>query len=114
MCSWYFNPHSGGNKISPSLQKKVQHVVEAYSVTRPWYPKHQIKLRFKGQFCYLDSSENGGEVFPLGRLRHFSEDSWSLAFYTYSNERYEPCVLAHGDWRGTIEQAISVCETYLM
>ena len=30
----------------------------------------------------------------LCRLRYFGdEDRWSMAFYTYSHEKYEPCAL---------------------
>lgn len=111
---WCYDPQSGGKKIPPSTQDKVKQCVAAYEVGRPWYPSHKLKLRFRGQFCYIDVSENDSESVPLARLRHFKEDSWSFAFYTYSNERYEPCIFPHGQQCGTIEQAIAVCEMYLL
>ncbi len=110
---WYYDPHSGGQKIPPKIYDKLRSLVHAYEKTRPWYPKHSLKLRFRGQFCYVDGCEEGKEPFPLGRLRYFSEISWSLAFYTYSNERYEPCLLPNGTATGTMEQGINVCEMYL-
>ncbi len=110
--SWHYDPHSGGNKIPPQIYEEIRAAVHSYEQTRPWYPKHSLKLRFKGQFCYVDSCEND-YISPLGRLRYFSKDQWSLGFFTYSNERYEPCFLANGKMCGSIEDAIRPCEVYL-
>ncbi len=49
----------------------------------------------------------------LCRMRYFGPDDWSLAFYTYSNEKYEPCVFHSGDWFGTPEEAFEIGATYL-
>jgi hypothetical protein len=114
MKGWHYDPHSGGQKISPAVRSKTEAIALAYSKTRPWYPKYQLRLRFRGQFCYLDGCEDGGKAFPLGRLRYFSENKWSLAFYTYSNERYEPCIFPTGEWCGTVEDAIRICEMYCL
>lgn len=112
---WYYNPQSGGNKIPPKLYDKLRERVHAYEQTRPWYPNFSLKVRFKSHFCYIDAVENGTDKvpFPIGRLRYFSENDWSLAFYTYSHERYEPCYLHTGEWCGSVEQAIEPCEIYL-
>jgi hypothetical protein len=110
---WYYNPQSGGNKIPLMLYDKIRKQTHAYEQTRPWYPDSSLKLRFKSQFCYLDAAKEGEAPYPLGRLRYFSDDSWSLAFYTYSNERYEPCLFSSGEWFGFLEQAIAICEVYL-
>jgi hypothetical protein len=37
----------------------------------------------------------------LCRLRYFSEDNWSVAFYTYSHNKYEPSVFDNGTFHGT-------------
>ena len=51
---------------------------------------------------------------PLGRLRYFgNEDAWSYAFFTYSHERYEPCVLDSGQFQGTPEEAFAAGAVYL-
>ncbi len=113
MSGWYFDPQSGGNKIPLQLHQAIISRANAFALTRPWYPKFQLKLRFRSQFCYLDASEKDQQVFPIGRLRYFGPNKWSLAFYTYSNERYEPCFFPTGDWFGTLEEAIEVCEMYL-
>jgi hypothetical protein len=50
----------------------------------------------------------------LCRLRYFGdEDRWSLAFFTYSHERYEPCVFDSGEFHGTPEEALDVGAVYL-
>ena len=50
----------------------------------------------------------------LCRLRYFgNEDEWSLAFFTYSNEKYSPCVFETGSFFGTPEQAFDVGAMYL-
>lgn len=112
--SWHIDPHSGGNKIPPALFEELQTQAHAYEQTCSWHPKHLIKLRFKNQFCYVDSFEEGKGPDPLCRLRYFAPDRWSFAFYTYSNERYEPCVFPNGEWFGTIEQAIAASSLYLI
>ena len=51
----------------------------------------------------------------LCRLRYFAdEERWGFAFYTYSNERYEPSVFPSGEFVGPPEQALGVAaEAYL-
>jgi hypothetical protein len=48
----------------------------------------------------------------LGRIRYFGADKWSYAFYTYSNERYEPATFG-GEWFGTPEEAFDIGARYL-
>ena len=115
MRTWVFDPHSGGVKISPAMKQRVtarilEHAEKHYSgkFTR-------IDVRFRGALCYIDAyqepqvsgkhpTDDLGETKEeyverlrntpthLCRIRHFAEDRWSCAFYTYSNERYEPTV----------------------
>jgi len=48
------------------------------------------------------------------RLRYFGAlKTWSMAYYTYSNERYEPCTFANGTFYGTPEEAFEVGAVYL-
>lgn len=111
---WVFTPHSGGNKIPPAQHDMLRCQAEAFAKTRPWFSEHELVLRFKNQFCYIDAmARKEKKPFSMGRLRYFSENVWSLAFYRYSNERYEPCIFPSGKWRGTLEEAIEVCEIYL-
>ncbi|MGH9434248.1 MAG: hypothetical protein ACRD3T_22195, partial [Terriglobia bacterium] len=75
----------------------------------------QLRVRFKGAFCYIDAEEPGAvEPSPLCRMRYMaSPDRWTLAFYTYSNEKYEPCVFMSGDFFGTPEEALEIGAVYL-
>lgn len=111
---WVYDPHSGGSKIPPKLHEGICEQAESFARTRPWYPQIQLKLRFKNQFCYIDTlEEKGTRLFPLCRLRYF-HSGWSLALFTYSNERYEPCLFSKGKADGTIEEAIKICEPFIL
>jgi len=103
---WVYDPHSGGNKIPPYQYDMLRRQAETFAKTRSWFPKYELILRFKNQFCYLDAlNRKEKEQFPIGRLRYFRENAWSLAFYTYSNERYAPCIFPSGEWEGTLRVA---------
>lgn len=109
---WCLDPQSGGNKIPSDMHEVIAKRVQLYSLRSVWYPKFKIKLRYRNQFCYLDASENGQADFPIGRLRYFDINRWSLAFYAYSSESYKPCLFNDGGWFGTVEQAIDICSLY--
>jgi hypothetical protein len=50
----------------------------------------------------------------LCRLRYFGdEERWTMAFYTYSHERYEPCVFDSGSFHGGPEEAFETAAVYL-
>jgi hypothetical protein len=38
---------------------------------------------------------------------------WSLAFYTYSKEEYEPCIFPSGAFFGTPEEGLEIGGIYL-
>lgn len=89
----------------------------------------RIDVRFRGQFCYIDAyREPGPQVYvPRGmtraevieqqrktptqlcRLRYFGqEDSWSMGFFKYSDEKYELCRFQSGEFFGTPEEAFEI------
>ena len=113
MCPWYFTPHAGGAKIPPAEYSSIISQANAYAATRPWNSTYKLQLRFKSQFCYVDSIEKDGTICALGRLRHMKSGRWSMAFFTYSNDRYTPCCLSNGEDCGSFEEALAVCEAYL-
>lgn len=50
----------------------------------------------------------------LCRLRYFGDENrWTLAFYTYSQEKYEPSVFNSGSFDGTPEEAFEICAVFL-
>ncbi len=110
---WCLDPQSGGTKIPREHYSSIKDQVETYAKKQAWYPSIKIQARFRNQFCYLDSIENGGKIDPLVRLRYFGTNRWTLAFYTYSNEKYEPCIFHNGSWYGSIEEAIDIGSVYL-
>jgi hypothetical protein len=115
MPPWVYDPHSGGNKIPPHSHEAICKQAQAFAISRPWYPRIQLKLRFKSPFCYVDTLEEGDQrLFPLCRLRYFAQDRWSLALFTYSNERYSPCLVSDGKWEGTLKAALQVCERFIL
>lgn len=111
--AWVYDPHSGGVKIPPLDKTVLLKKVEAFARTRSWYPEIQLQLRFKGQFCYVDTINTEKRVLPLCRLRYFSKDNWSFAMFAYSNERYEPCAFSNGKLEGTWQDALLVCEPFI-
>lgn len=133
---WMFDPHTGGRKISPSVQELVRKRILAHAEKNYKGKYSRIEVKFKGPFCYIDAYQEPhvGKKHPtaafgetreefinrlrntpthLCRLRHFDLDRWSVAFYTYSHERYEPCVFPNGQWFGTPEQAFDIGAVYL-
>jgi len=136
MKTWIFNPHTGGVKISPAKQLEVRQRIERHAASNYAGRYSWLGIRFRGALCYIDAFtepeppipsllKTTGETkeqyierlrsFPthLGRLRYFGGDRWSYAFFTYSNERYEPTVFHSGDWFGTPEEAFDIGASYL-
>lgn len=115
MSPWYYNPQTGGTKISERMYDDIRSRILRHG--KKLYPKNisTLNVKIKGQFCYVDAHEPGfKEPMHLCRLRYFSaKDEWSLAFYAYSSEKYEPCVLSSGEWCGTLEEAFETGSTYL-
>ena len=112
---WVYDPQSGGSKIPPPIHDALRKQAECFASVRSWYPRIQLKLRFRNQFCYVDTVEVGGDrQFPLCRLRHFNKRGWSMSLFTYGNMRYEPCVFPDGKWEGTFEAALVVCEPFII
>ena len=115
MAPWVYDPHSGGVKIPPRTYDAICKKAEIFANSRPWHPIIQLKLRFKAQFCYVDTFEEGDlRLFPLCRLRYFSQHRWSFAVFMYGNERYEPCRFSDGESEGTLEAALAVCEQFIV
>jgi len=113
MKRWVYDPQSGGKKISLEHQEEICEQAEAFSKMRPWYSRTRLNLRFKNQFCYIDTLDlTDKKTLPLCRLRNLSR-GWSLALFTYSNERYQPCIFPDGNWEGSLEAAIELCEPFI-
>lgn len=134
---WMRDPHSGGVKIPALLQEVVRERVIAFAEKNYSGKFTRLDIRFKGHFCYIDAytepevpsnfdpvlySKTREEYVErlrntpthLCRLRYHGQvDSWSMDFYTYSNEKYEPCVFENGSFFGTPEEAFKIGAIYL-
>jgi hypothetical protein len=133
---WAFNPHSGGRTISPRLRIDVAERLKKHAASKYKGLYSRIDIRFRGALCYIDAYKEPRQPdqklleitheskaayferirsFPihLGRIRHFGDEKWSYAFYTYSNERYEAATFGNGEWFGTPEQAFDISARYL-
>lgn len=84
---------------------------------------HEISVRFRGKFAYIDVLEPISEsarsyvrdeeklkiteAIPtkLCRLRYSGDlNRWEFAFYKYSDDRYELCLLPSGSFFGKPEE----------
>lgn len=135
---WVYDPQSGGRKIPDAIKPSIRQRILTHAQKHYAGKYSRIEVRFSGKFCYIDAYTEpfvpvdydpglyGGKSrderiaqlreFPthLCRLRYFgNEDNWSMAFYTYSHEKYEPCVFNNGDWHGTPEEAFDTSAVYL-
>lgn len=115
MSPWYFDPQSGGTAVPAEVQVETRKRILKYAEQQGLLKRHKIEVRFRAQFCYIDALEEGARVVThLCRLRYSGGNkSWSLAFYTYSHEKYEPCVFESGDWHGSPEEALKIGSVYL-
>lgn len=105
--------------LTPAIQKQIEERVMAHARKILPLKADQIRVRFKSRsgsdYCYIDADEgNGLALMHLCRLgwRGKSEE-WDLAFYTYSNEKYQQCVYGTGKFLGTPEEALEVGIVYL-
>jgi len=133
---WVFSPHSGGKNIPPRVREAVKERLEKHAAKNYSGRYTHLEISFRGALCYLDAfiepespsrsllkatGETKEEYLNrlrsvpvrLGRLRYFGDDRWSYAFYTYSNEKYEPTLFPTGDWFGAPEEAFDVGAAYL-
>ena len=133
-----YNPHVGGTKIPPATQEAVRKRILEHAQRNYAGKFTRIDVKFRGALCYIDAYQepdapegekhftaDSGETreeyierlrntpIHLVRLRHFDIHRWSVAFYTHSNERYEPCVFHNGEWIGTPEEAFDIGAVYL-
>lgn len=135
--TWIHDPHSGGVKIQKSVQERTRTRILVFAQTHYLGKYTRIGVRFRGALCNVDAytepdipstfdPEVHGESREerierlrntpthMCRLRYFGEkDCWSMAFFTYSNMRYEPSVFNNFTFFGTPEEAFKTSAIYL-
>lgn len=134
---WVYDPHSGGVKVPTVVQERTRNRILAHAQKHYSGKYIRIDVRFRGQLCYIDAytepydpPDFDPKVFGesreehierlrntpthLCRLRYFGDENrWSMAFYTYSQEKYEPSAFGNGSFHGTPEEAFDTCAVYL-
>jgi len=135
---WAYTPHSGGTTIPEAVKVRIRQRILDHAEAHYAGKFNRIEVLFRRQFCYIDAytepyvPEQGynqelcGESrderverlrnLPthLCRLRYFGdENGWTMAFYTYSHEKYEPSFFNNGTWQGTPEEAFDTSSVYL-
>lgn len=133
---WVFNPHTGGVTIPQRTRQRTMERIQKYAAKCDSGKYTRFDIRFRGALCYVDAYvepappskallKQTGEprekflertrAMPvhLCRPRHFAEDRWSMAFFAYSAERYEPCVFPNGTFFGTPEEAFGLAVGHL-
>src|SRR5215475_633220 len=107
MRTWVYNPHVGGINVPLAVRRRTEQRIRDYAQANYRGKFNRLEIRFRGALCYVDAYVDDCPNFPLHlcRLRYFHDDLWSMAFYTYSNEKYEPCVFGNGTFLGTPEEA---------
>jgi len=129
-------PGTGGVPIPPRIQEQTRARIENYAAEHFAGKYTRLDIRFRTHFCYIDAftapppyvqipgyPETEDELrermanIPthLCRLRyHGSDDRWEMAFYKYSDEKYELCILDNGSFYGTPEEGFdSAAQAYL-
>ena len=116
MSPWVYNPHVGGVKIPAEVRQRTEQRIRAYAEAHYGGKFSRLDIRFRGALCYIDAYVEVPPDVPLHlcRLRYFrNESAWSMAFYTYSHEKYEPCMFNDGTFHGTPEEAFKMAAIYL-
>jgi hypothetical protein len=135
--TWVYDPQSGGRQIPDSIKPRIDQRIQDYAAKHYAGKYARIDVRFHGKFCYIDAYTEPDEPkdsllkvtgetreeylkrmrnspIHLCRLRYFGDENrWSMAFYTYSHEKYEPCIFDNGSWEGTPEEAFATSAVYL-
>ena len=114
--NWVFDPHSGGVKLSEARKSQVRDRIIDLAERLYAGRCSRVEIKFRQQFCYLAAvvKEDDSEIRQqLCRLRHFDLEKWSIALFTWSNERYEPCIFPTGEWFGTLEECVSLGGSFL-
>jgi hypothetical protein len=137
MHTWIYDPHSGAVKIPPAVKQRTEQRFRSYAEDKYAGKFTRLGIRFHGTFCYIDAYTEPMEPpvsllqvlnetreqyldrcrnarLHLCRLRFFgNEKRWSMAFYTYSNEKYEPSIFDNWSSHGTPEEAFETSAVYL-
>jgi hypothetical protein len=80
-----------------------------------WPQLADLRVRYHGQFTYVEGELVDGDRLPLLRLRYNgSASSWGFGLYLASSGKYENQILPTGLPIGTAQEALDcACDLYL-
>ncbi len=128
--------NSSGVKISNDIKRRTKERILRYAESNLAGRYTTLDIRFRSYFCYVDAytepklpDKDWPADFPetreehierlrnipyhLFRLKYLGDDErWELAFYNYSNEKYELSVFPSGDFLGTPEVALKTAAEF--
>ncbi len=135
---WVYNPQAGGRAIPEAMKSSISQRILDHAKKNYSGKYNRIDVKFRGKFCYIDAytepfvpaEDYDPAIYGKSReeriaflreipthfcrLRYFGdENQWSMAFYTYSHEKYEPSFFNTGSWTGTPEEAFDTSSLYL-
>ncbi|MEK7270835.1 MAG: hypothetical protein AAB215_07860 [Planctomycetota bacterium] len=135
--TWAYTPHIGGRRIPQDVRERTRNRILAFARKRYHGKYTRIDVRFRGQFCYVDAyveprvlSRFNAKAYGtsreeyierlrntpvhLCRLRFFSsEERWTLGYYSYGSDKYEPSVFKNGTFEGTPEEGFEASAGHL-
>ena len=77
-----------------------------------WPQLHDLRIRHRGAFAYVDAELADGTILPLFRLRYgHSAQHWRFAIYLASKNGYEDSILPSGRPVGTPQEALDCAAT---
>ena len=83
-------------KIPDSTKASLHHLLIDRSRQR-WPQLREIRMRYRGEFAYIDGVLADGEALRLCRLRYTgSPRAWGFATYRASHDDYEDSFLPTG------------------
>jgi len=125
----------GSQKLSDTVKRETKERLLAHAAKHYAGLCTRLDIRFRGAFCYIDAYEEppenlkpvrgSGETVAqlrerlrntpthLCRLEYQGRNRWTLAFFTYSNMRYERCMFQSAQFHGTPEEGLDVGAVYL-
>jgi len=128
-------PGTGGVAIPEKVQVETRERIERFAAEQYAGKYIRLDIRFRGKFCYIAAFTEPPPYHPIPgfpeteeeyrarltstpnpicRLRYHGGDRWDMAFYKYSDEKYELCVLNTGQFFGTPEEGFdTAAQVYL-
>jgi hypothetical protein len=101
-------------KIPTSTQSSLQQRMSEHARQR-WPQIHEVRMRYRAGFAYVDAVIEEEEELRLCRLRYASSATiWGFAIWRASHDDYQDSYLPTAMMGGTAEDALdTACGLYL-